>query len=344
MEKVRVGVIGTGHIGTEHINRLMKVVNGSTVTLVSDVSKNVCEHILNTYPDISFVEKAEDLIHSDMVDAVLITCSNDWHAPYTMEAVKAGKPVFCEKPLGNTASQIQELMDAEIQSGRHLINVGFMRRFDEGYRQIKEVIKSSEMGEPLIAYCAHRNPGDWIGRIAMSDARAIVGSAIHEIDVMSWLFDEPFVSAQALIGKSNSLAKDYPGLHDPVVLNMKTISGIMVILEVNLACQYGYDIQCDVLSERGMVRMPEAYHVIKRFNNMTGQEIENTWKNRFRGAFDKELQAWIDSIIHQESRNVATTWDAYRAALMTDALIQAEKTGTVVECGLPECPDFYANL
>lgn len=343
MDIVRVGVIGTGHIGTEHIERLQNIVKGSKVVAVTDAKKEFSAHILSKYPDIKFFDTAEELITSDEVDAVIITCINSLHAPYTLLAVKAGKPVFCEKPLGNTAEEIQQIMDAEIAGGRRLVNVGFMRRFDKGYQELKSVIRSREMGEPLIAYCAHRNIGDWVGRIEMSDARAVVGTAIHEIDVMSWLFDDPFVSAQALYGRSTASAKAFKDFHDPVVLCMKTKTGVMVMLEINMACQYGYDIQCEVISEKGIAKMPEPATVEKRFNCARSTEIPNTWKNRFRAAFDVELQAWIDSILEGKDKNVANTWDAYRAALMTDVCIEAEKRGEQVECALPQCPDFYID-
>ena len=343
MDIVRVGVIGTGHIGTEHIHRLTNVVKGSKVVAVSDAKREFSAHILEKYPDIKFYDSAEELIRSDEVDAVIITCINPLHAPYTLLAVEAGKPVFCEKPLGNTAAEIRQIMDAEMAGGKRLVNVGFMRRFDKGYQELKSVILSREMGDPLIAYCAHRNGGDWVGRIEMSDARAIVGTAIHEIDVMSWLFDDPFVSAQALYGKSTASAKLYKDFHDPVVICMKTRTGVMVMLEINMACEFGYDIQCEVISERGIAKMPEPATVEKKFRSAKSTEIPNTWKNRFRAAFDTELQAWIDSILEGKDKNVANTWDAYRAALMTDVCIEAEKRGAEVQCELPACPAFYID-
>lgn len=159
--------------------------------------------------------------------------------------------------MGNTAVEIKEIMNAEIVGGKRLASVGFIRRFDQGYRNMKALIQSREMEEPLIAYCAHRNTGDWVGHIpVMNDACAVVGTAIHEIDVISWLFDEPFVSAQALMAKSTSSVAAYEGFRDTVILNMKTQNDIMVMLEVNMACQYGYEIQCQVVSERGIAKCP----------------------------------------------------------------------------------------
>lgn len=341
MEKIRIGVIGTGHIGTEHTERIMTLLQGATVTACSDIKKEYCQHLLDKFPTIAFFELPEELIASDTVDAVLVTCSNPKHAEYTMRAVECGKPVFCEKPLGVNREEISAIMDKEIAGGKHLVSVGFMRRFDKGYREMKQLLKSGDLGEPLIAYCAHRNVGDWIGRLTPSNAQGVVGTAIHEIDVMSWLLDDPFVSAQALIGKSNATAQQFPGFRDPVILNMRTKSDTMVMLEVNVIAKYGYDINCDIVCEEGKIRMPEPTHTMVWRDGAASTPIEVSWKNRFREAFDAEIQAWIDSIRYDKDMDVANTWDAYRASLMTDACIEAEKTGELTYCGLPECPDFY---
>lgn len=345
MKNVRVGVIGTGHIGTEHVDRLMTLVNGSEVVAVTDISKEAAQHVLDKYPTIKFYSTAEELIHATEVDAVVVTCINNLHAPYVLLAVEAGKPVFCEKPLGNTADEIRKIMEAEEKTGKHLVNVGFMRRFDSGYQAMKSEIRSAGMGHPCISYCTHRNVGDWVGRITdMDNARTVVGTAIHEIDVMSWLFDDPFVSAEIIYGKDADYTKAYDGFRDPYILCMKTQSGIAVLLEVSMHCEFGYDIQCSVVFERGVAQMPTPSCIEKKFASQKTSQLETTWKNRFREAFDKEMQAWIDSILTGKPRDVATTWDGYRAAVMADACIRAFSSGKTEICNLPKRPAFYDDL
>lgn len=88
------------------------------------------------------------MINSSDVDAVIVTSWGPAHAGSVLGAIKAGKPVFCEKPLATTAEDCRKIVDAETATGKHLVQVGFMRRYDKGYRQVKEILESGEVGAP----------------------------------------------------------------------------------------------------------------------------------------------------------------------------------------------------
>ena len=346
MGDIRVGVIGTGQIGTEHINRLNRIVRGACVSAVTDVDKDKSRHILDAYADIQFFDEASVLIQSSDVDAVVVTAGDPLHAGFVLEAIKAGKPVFTEKPLATTAKDAKSIIDAEMSFGKRLVSVGFMRRFDMGYQALKKELKTGEIGMPLIAYCTHTNPEipDSVHHF-LTDEMIVTGTAIHEIDCMSWLLDDYFVSAQRLKGrKTSNLAVDKPELNDPYVLVMKTSQDIMVILQVFVNCRYGYDIRCEVICETGTAKMPEPFMVQTHKNCVLGTRIYDSWKDRFRQAYDTELQYWIDQIITGDNKDLPTAWDGYRAALMSDACIEAIRTNQEIRFEVEDCPAFYKNL
>ena len=109
-----------------------------------------------------------------------MTTADPFHEQYVMAAIKAGKYVFCEKPLAPDAAACKRIVEAEIAGGKQLVQVGFMRRYDPGYRQLKAHIDSGKFGLPLALHCVHRNydaPG-W--KTPMS----VENSMIHEIDVL----------------------------------------------------------------------------------------------------------------------------------------------------------------
>ena len=113
------------------------------------------------------------------------------HEVDVLAAIAAGKPVFCEKPLTPTADAALRIMEAEQAAGRRLVTVGFMRRFDRTYREMKALLDSGELGETLMVHCAHRNPTvpeHYTWDMAIND------TAIHEIDTMRWLLGEEFVT------------------------------------------------------------------------------------------------------------------------------------------------------
>src|SRR4051795_8604174 len=154
---VRVGVIGAGWIGKEHIRRLTDTVTGARVTAVTDLDATRAEEAAAPVGARGLPDGAA-LIAADDVDAVLVTSWGPTHAEHVLAAIAAGKPVFCEKPLATTAEDCLRIVEAETAHGRRLVQVGFMRRYDAGYREMKQVIDAGEIGAPLMVHCAHRNP------------------------------------------------------------------------------------------------------------------------------------------------------------------------------------------
>ena len=167
-----------------------------------------------------------------------------------LAAIAAGKPCFCEKPLATTADGARRIVDAEVAHGRRLVQVGFMRRYDAGYRMLKEVV-DREIGTPLMVHAAHRNPtvpDHYVTPMAIND------TLIHEIDVLRWLLDDDYVSAQVVFPRRTSAAPRE--LKDPQVVLLETAKGVRIDVEVFVNCRYGYDIQCTVVGEEAWPRCP----------------------------------------------------------------------------------------
>ena len=125
-----------------------------------------------------------ELIASGAVDAVLVASWGPTHEEYVLAAIKAGKPVFCEKPLATTKDACLRIMDAEMARGRRLVQVGFMRRYDAGYQALKAALNEGTIGTPLLMHCAHRNRS--APPYGFTTEAMIADSAVHEID-LDWL-------------------------------------------------------------------------------------------------------------------------------------------------------------
>ncbi|MFF0156609.1 Gfo/Idh/MocA family protein [Streptomyces sp. NPDC005263] len=335
---VRVGVIGAGMIGQDHIRRLTDVVTGATVTAVTDIDQaraaEVAAHVGAAAPP-----TGDDLIGSPDVDAVLVTSWGPTHAGHVLTAVAAGKPVFCEKPLATTAEDCLRVVEAERARGRRLVQVGFMRRFDTGYRQMKEVLASGALGNPLIVHCAHRNPtvpDTYTSRMAAQD------TAVHEIDVLRWLLDDEIVSAQVIAPRATR--KRFEHLQDPQLMYFETANGVRIDLEVFVNCQYGYDIQCETVGEEGLVRLPDPATVAVRGAGRHGTAVPQDWKARFVDAFDTEFREWIASVEAGAEPTGPSAWDGYAATVITDAAVRSlESDGTVVTVDMKPRPALYGG-
>src|SRR4051812_22998166 len=181
---IRIGVIGTGMIGQDHIRRINEVVSGCVVAAVTDVDPAKAQEVADARPGVTVHATGEEVVADPDVDAVVVTSWGPTHEEFVLASIAAGKPVFCEKPLATTQEACLRILDAEATAGRRLVQVGYMRRYDAGYRALKEVVDSGSIGAPLVVHCAHRNPsvpGYYAKESAISD------TAVHEIDVVRWL-------------------------------------------------------------------------------------------------------------------------------------------------------------
>lgn len=334
---VRLGVVGAGAIGQDHIRRCNEVVQGSKVVAINDIdAERTKKFIADKGLDAKFYANGHDLIKADDVDAVLVTCWGPSHEEFVLSAIAAGKPVFCEKPLAVTAEACKGIVDAEMKGGKRLVQVGFMRPFDAGYRALKAVIDSKEIGAPLIVNCKHFNP-------AVDDnyttPMAITDTLVHELDVLRWLLDDDYKSVQVIFPRKTSAASSH--LQDPQVILMETHKGLHLNVQVFVNDKYGYDIQCEVVCESGIASLPEPMAVPIRKDAALSHAILMDWKQRFIDAYDVELQAFVDNVISGRFSVGASAWDGYAAAVACDACVKAQTTRAVEPVSMPPRPAFY---
>lgn len=333
---VHIGVIGTGMIGQDHIHRITDVVTGAEVVAVTDADAARAKEVASGI-DARALPTGQEVINDPLVEAVVVTTWGPAHAEYVLGAIEAGKYVFCEKPLATKAEDCLRIVEAEQAFGRRLVQVGFMRRYDAGYRAMKQVIESGEIGAPLVMHCAHRNatvPERYHSEMAVQD------TAVHEFDIIRWLLDEDIVSTQVI--KPRKTSQRFEHLQDPQIMLFETESGVRVDLEVFVNCQYGYDIQCETVGETGIVRLPDPAEVWVRNGGQLRTGVLQGWKQRFGAAFDLEFVEWVASM--QDGRLAGpSAWDGYATAVLSDATTEALHSGRVVSVRLKDRPGFYGS-
>ncbi|MBT2758606.1 Gfo/Idh/MocA family oxidoreductase [Mesobacillus foraminis] len=334
---LRFGVVGTGAIGRDHIRRIANTLSGGKIVAVTDVNQLSAEQAVEQYNlDATVYPDDKALVAAQDVDAVIVTSWGPAHEATVLAALEAGKYVFCEKPLATTAEGCMRIVEAEIKQGKRLVQVGFMRRYDNGYVQLKEAIESNYIGDPLMVRSVHRNPE--VGENYTTEM-AVVDTLIHEIDVLHWLVNDDYKSVQVVFPRKTRNASEH--LQDPQIFTLETNGGIIINAEVFVNCKYGYDIQCEVIGEEGVAYLPEVSSIVTRKEAKLGTNILMDWKDRFIDAYDKELQDFMDSIKKTGEPNGPTSWDGYIAAVTADAAVKAQKTGTKEPILLAEKPDFY---
>ncbi len=215
-----------------------------------------------------------------------------------------------------------------------MLQIGFMRRYDEGYVALKNAIR--QIGAPIMVHAAHRNqsvPNQYVTPMAIHE------TLIHEIDVLRWLLDDDYVSARVIFPRA--AARSHANLRDPQIVLLETAKGAVIDVEIFVNCHYGYDIQCEVVGEEGTARLPEPMAIQMRLDAKLQTTILTDWKDRFVASYDVELQAFINAA-SSGSATGPSSWDGYVAALTADACIRAQETdGQAVRIKLLSRPDLY---
>jgi myo-inositol 2-dehydrogenase/D-chiro-inositol 1-dehydrogenase len=336
---VRVGVIGAGMIGQDHIRRITQVLSGGTVVAVTDVDAARAQGVADGWPGAAVYPAGRELVASGDVDAVLVTSWGPTHEDHVLAAIEAGLPVFCEKPLATTEDACLRIMDAEMAGGRRLVQVGFMRRYDAGYRALKAALDEATIGTPLLMHCAHRNRS--APPYGFTTEGMIADSAVHEIDLVQWLFGEPVVATSILKPRRSSRAAE--GLHDPLIMLLEMASGVLVDVEVFVNAGYGYDIRGEIVGESGTVALAEAAgEVTVTAGGARRRRVPGDWRDRFAAAFDAELQDWLNAVAAGTSTGPGS-WDGYAAAAVTGSCLEALRSGQRTPVTLAERPEFYAK-
>jgi myo-inositol 2-dehydrogenase/D-chiro-inositol 1-dehydrogenase len=333
---VTIGVIGVGMIGQDHIRRLTHVLAGSRVVAVSDVDPARTKEVAGSLPEPARAHATgEELIADPGVQAVIVASWGPTHEEYVLASLWAGKPVFCEKPLATTEEACSRIIDAEVEAGRRLVQVGFMRRYDAAYRAMKDVVDSGHIGTPLLVHSRHRNPSvpeHYTREMAITD------TAVHDFDTVRWLLGEELVSATVLTPRRSRHGGE---LQDPLLMLFETESGALVDVETSVNIRYGYDIRGEIVGEDGTVALADTAPVLVRRNGTVSGRVPEDWRERFIRAYDVELQEWVDAVAAGRGATGPSSWDGYAAAVVSDAAVEALRSGTKVPVTLRDKPDLY---
>lgn len=334
---VRIGLIGAGGMGRAHLARIHDDLSGGEIVAVADINLDAATSAAEPYGAKAYAT-SDELINDPDVDAVLIATFGKVHAPDVIKVIEAGKYVLCEKPLATTAEDCIAIMEAEQKAGKKLVTVGFMRRFDAAYNEMKKVFESGEHGQALMVHNRHRNPSvpeNYTSRMAIDD------TAIHEFDTMRWLLGEEIVKVR--VDRPKSTTHRFDHLIDPIVVVAYTESGVRIDDEVNVNLQWAYSIECELVLETAAVRLGDQEKIHIRDSHGNRNAMCQSHIDRFQAAFNREVQEWINAVA-EDRHTGSTAWDGYAATCVVDAAVKSHEDGgsPLVDVELIAKPDFYA--
>jgi myo-inositol 2-dehydrogenase/D-chiro-inositol 1-dehydrogenase len=256
------------------------------------------------------------------------------HAELVLECLRLGKPVMCEKPLATSRAEALGIVEAEVELGRKLVQVGFMRRYDPRHVDVKNAVVSGDIGKPVLFKGWHRNaaspPGagsEWI----------VVNSAIHDLDSARWMLEaeieDVFVRGADTTGSPE-------GELDLQLMQLSLSGGCLATIEVYVDAGYGYEVGVEVVGTRGTAHIAANPNAVVRLDRASSQYFEADWLETFERAYEIELQEWVRSV-ETGQLSGPDAWDGYASLAAAEACIASIRSGEPENVSTPQKPVLY---
>ena len=359
ISELRVGVVGAGMMGADHVARLTHRIRGAAVSAIIEPDERRAAEAVRAASGVPGVPggsggsggsgapggsgasgaeafaRIEDALDADAVDAIVIATPGRLHEPVLIPALEKGLPILCEKPLTSDPDSAWRVLEAEQRHPRPLIQVGFMRRFDAEYRQLRRLITTGASGDLLMLHCLHRNPAVPSG---YTQDMLITDSLVHELDAVPWLAGADIANVEIRRGRRNPLGPAH--LDDPILALIELDNGVLADVEMNVSVQFGYQVATEAVFAAGVARIGQPAGLQHWLDGRFQVAEHQSFSTRFQQAFDTELQEWADAA---RSGRIAgpSAWDGYRVAVASAAGVKALGSRGPVAVELPAKPVFY---
>ncbi|UWP58203.1 inositol 2-dehydrogenase [Ruminococcus gauvreauii] len=331
---MKAGIIGAGRIGKVHAKNIAMFVPEVEIKTVADPFMNdETEKYLKTTCRVQNVTKdAEDILNDREIEAVLICSSTDTHSKYIIEAAKAGKHIFCEKPVDYDLAKVHEAIDTAKEAGVKL-QIGFCRRFDHNHRGVYDMVRAGKAGDVQMIRISSRDPEPPSIDYVKVSGGIFYDMMIHDFDMARFLAGAEVTEVMAAGSVMIDPAIGEAGDVDTAVVMLKFENGIIATIDNSRKAVYGYDQRVEVFGSKGCVRNENDVPNTVILSDECRTSYENTYKimwDRYTGAFVSEIQAFVDAIVNDKETPV-TGIDGLYPVLMAAAATKSLKEGRPVK-------------
>ena len=300
---INIGIIGAGRIGKVHCESIMCYVKGATVKSVADPFMNEdTEKWLKGMGVEKTSKDYHDILNDKSIDAVLICSSTDTHAPISIEAIKAGKHVFCEKPVDHDIDKILEVRKA-LENSKVKYQVGFNRRFDHNFKAVRDAVEAGKIGKLNVLKICSRDPAAPPVSYIKVSGGIFLDMTIHDFDMVRYLSGEEVESVFAMGGVMVDKAIGEAGDIDTAVITMRLKSGALAVIDNCRRASYGYDQRAEAFGELGQVAIANdsaSNAVISNADGVMAEKPLLFFLERYMQAYVNEVSQFIDCIVNDK--------------------------------------------
>lgn len=326
---VRFGLLGAGRIGKVHAKAVTGDASAKLVA-VADAFPASAQAIADQYG--CEVRTIDAICASADIDAVVICTPTDTHADLIEQFVKAGKAVFCEKPIDLSLARVKECLEV-VRAHKGTLMVGFNRRFDPHFRAVRAEIDKGSIGAVEMVVITSRDPGappvEYIGR----SGGIFRDMTIHDLDMARFLLGEEVAevvaTASVLVDPAIGTAGDF----DSVQVMLKTASGKQAMISNSRRATYGYDQRIEVHGALGAVSAENQRPVsieVATAAGYTRPPLHDFFMTRYTEAYAAEIAGFIAALA---SKTPATPSgeDGLIALALAEACLKSVAEGRVVK-------------
>ena len=318
---IQIGIIGLGRIGKVHTESICTRVSGATVAAVADPYMT---QEMKDWAKARGIEKVtsdyREILADDRIDAVFICSSTNTHSPISLEAIEAGKHVFCEKPIDHDVNEIHKVA-AALSESKVKYQVGFNRRFDHNFQAVRKAITDGEVGELHIIKITSRDPEPPNPAYVKVSGGMFMDMTIHDFDMVRFLAgcdpEEIYVQSAVLVDPAIGEAGDV----DTAVITLKMKNGAIAVIDNSRKAAYGYDQRAEVFGSKGMAATANDAPSTVTLSNSQGITSEKPlyfFLERYMDSFAKEAQCFVEAI-GQDSDTPLGVMDGLKPVLMAMA-------------------------
>ena len=309
MKTVNVGLIGAGRIGKVHAETIAFRIPAARLTSISDVNEEAARALAARCGAARASANPEDVLSDSSIDAVLICSSTDTHSGLVIEAARAGKHIFCEKPIDLTIEKIDRALDA-VQTAGVKLQVGFNRRFDANFGRVRQAIVAGEIGTPHTMHIISRDPGPPPISYVKVSGGMFMDMTIHDFDMARFLMGDEVTEIYTAAAVRVDPAIGEAGDVDTALITLRFSSGAMGVIENCRKAPYGYDQRVEVLGSKGAIATNNNYPNSATLSTAESVRRDlplNFFMDRYLDSFAAELQTFIEAVVEDKPTPVTGT-------------------------------------
>lgn len=299
---INIGIIGAGRIGQVHARSILTGVPDARIAAIADpYLTEQAEKWAQSIGIPGIYKDHHKILEDPSIDAVLICSSTDTHAPISIEAINAGKHVFCEKPIDHSLAKIAEVKAALEASPKKLVyQVGFNRRFDHNYRAIRKAVEEGKIGDLHFVRISSRDPEPPPIPYVKISGGIFLDMMIHDIDMLRYLsgseVKEVYASGVVLVDPAIGEAGDV----DTATVSAKLENGALALIDNSRKAVYGYDQRAEAFGSKGSIQNANdapSTAVISTVDGVTAEKPLWFFLERYMAAYQAEIKSFVNAIV-----------------------------------------------